>query len=503
MASGLQTSFSDLKGIWPIAKKRKWLIMIPWVIVTGIVFGGAFTITPLYETSTIISVDTRVQLSEELQRLLGTNRRSALGRPGELQSIYNEITSTKYIIELNKELHLDQEPWVLEAAQTMAANLPHMTTDQIVLHLLQQQIQGQVTLTQAAGDQIRLRTVSADPEQAVAIANTLSDIFISEKHKQQLASIRSSQNFSDVQLQKYELQLQEKIDERTQLEQDFLIVQLDEFIIAEPNRSEISAEIDQHNNEIDRLREDERNILSRVSQNSSLATHSLTLENSLRHNELTTDLREELSDITDLMTRYIWTDPQLLSSKLRQNQLIGLIESENRIMVNAQYSGEAAETRRLLAQLFNIRFNLDYLYSRVQYLDSGLEELTDKMNLIPVYQANLNRIKQEITTTTELRDRFKRQQASSSISQALLQDISSSKFRIVEPAKNPLMPFKPDKKQIVVMGFILGLIIGCAAAAIVELMDNSFKKVEEITEELDLPVIGVAPRMPFLKKIET
>lgn len=86
----------------------------------------------------------------------------------------------------------------------------------------------------------------------------------------------------------------------------------------------------------------------------------------------------------------------------------------------------------------------------------------------------------------------------SDIPQDLFQDF---RYRVIEPARVPLTPFKPDRLRIGLFGIMLGLVIGGAAVVMVELMDNSFKKVEEIPEELGLPVIGIAPKMPFLKKV--
>jgi capsular polysaccharide biosynthesis protein len=79
--------------------------------------------------------------------------------------------------------------------------------------------------------------------------------------------------------------------------------------------------------------------------------------------------------------------------------------------------------------------------------------------------------------------------------------MSSSKYRIVEPAKLPSGPYKPNRKKIALMGVLLGFVIGGAAALLVELLDNSFKKVEDVEDVLGLPVLGVTPKAPFLKKI--
>ena len=151
--------------------------------------------------------------------------------------------------------------------------------------------------------------------------------------------------------------------------------------------------------------------------------------------------------------------------------------------------------------MFDLRTNLDYLYSKVSYLTSANEELTDKMNIIPELQADLSRLDEEIVAARDIRDRFKRQQESSTISQELLQDVSSTKHKVVEPARLPLLPVHPDRQKILMMGIALGLMIGAGAAVVVELLDNSLKKVEEVEDYLGLPVLGITPKADFMKKV--
>ena len=50
------------------------------------------------------------------------------------------------------------------------------------------------------------------------------------------------------------------------------------------------------------------------------------------------------------------------------------------------------------------------------------------------------------------------------------------------------------------MGIMLGIALGVGAALLFELMDNSFKKVEDVEETLGLKVIGITPKVDFFKK---
>ncbi|MFZ5979467.1 MAG: GumC family protein [Candidatus Zixiibacteriota bacterium] len=491
----------DIKNLLPIIKKRQWLIILPWVLVSVLVFGGTFLMTPEYESSTIIAIDPEVKLSTELQNLLGINRgyRGMESQYDQLRSIYNEIISTRYISQLSERLQLGEDPVLTETARQLAAAQPHISVEQAKLDLLQSSLMEKVIVTFAAGDQVRITAQSADPARARDIANTLGEIFISEKLKQELSSIRSSQDFSDIQLQRYENLLAEKTRARTELEKEYLKIQLDESVTSDSNRTEISSEIDRTNNTIADYQDHEREILRQIQAVSNLSVSNLKLDDSQAKTDLEAGLKQQLRSIGDLMIKYTWSDPQILNFKVRQNSQLNALEAENRKLVSEQYANVGDSVQTLLVSLFNTRSELDYLYSKASYLEAALNELMDKMNMIPEYQARMSQLDNEILTTTELRDRFKRQQESSSISQALLQDMSSSKYKVVEEAKLPLAPFKPNRMRIILMGVVLGLVVGGSAAVVAELFDTSFKKVADVETELGLKVMGVIPKIDSLK----
>ncbi len=494
----------DIRELMGMAWRRKWLIVIPLILVAAVAFGSSYLITPAYEAATIIQIDAAVSLTRELEAIVGEQeglrRMGNSERREKLQAIFNEITSRAYTTILNERLRLERVPMIAEEARKIVSSRPNMPIADAQSRALQSLLKESVTVDWAAGDQIMIRVEATDPLMARDISNTLGEIYIGEMVKQELYQIRSSQDFSDIQLEKYEKELRDKIAERTNLEKEYMAIQLDESITSESNRSEITGEIDRSSREMENLRDDEKQILNRLAA-AGLTNSKIELKSSEKKDELEQDLKSQLRQVGDLMIRYTWSDPQVINFKLKLNGLISSIETENRRLVNDQFADQSQEVRDQLTQLFNVRSSLDYLYSKNPYLQSALDELTAKMNLIPEYEARLAQLEREVAAKTDIRDRFKRQQESSTISQALVQDMSSSKYRVVEPAKAALAPFKPDRKQILLMGIMLGLVVGGAVAVLVELLDNSFKKVEDVEEALDLPVFGVTPRMDFLKKM--
>ena len=182
-----------------------------------------------------------------------------------------------------------------------------MSLEDARLNVLQGQLKEQISVNWASGDQIRIAVQSTDPMQARDISNTLGDIFIDEKVKQELNQVRSSQDFSDIQLEKYELRLAEKVRARTNTEKELMTFELDESITSESNRSEIAAEIDRTKNEVSELQNQEREILKSLAAVPGISTSKLNLVDSDDKGSIQRELKQQLRSIGGLMIKYTWS----------------------------------------------------------------------------------------------------------------------------------------------------------------------------------------------------
>ena len=68
-------------------------------------------------------------------------------------------------------------------------------------------------------------------------------------------------------------------------------------------------------------------------------------------------------------------------------------------------------------------------------------------------------------------------------------------FRILDPAKLPQKPAKPDMQKLFIMVVGAGLAIGGGIIFLLEYFNNSFKRPEDIEADLDLPVLCSIPQI--------
>lgn len=493
----------SLKEVYAVLVRRRWLLIVPFILISILTYLASYLITPIYESSTIVSIAPQFRLSGDLQRLLGLqdNYRSRASDESELRSIYNDITSSDYVSQLVDKLHIDRSPGLASQVQKLASKHPEVDPSQLALNLLQDDLRENVEVRFAAQDRVAITVQSPVPKMAQDIANTLGELFIEERAKEELSGIRNSQDFSDVQVQKYENALDKLIGERADLQQRLQQVQLDAGVGSETNRFDLQSDLDRMNSDLADAKKAQADIIAKLDRVPGLNRASLSLQPTAELTEIRNDLKQQTDGILSMSLRYPWSDQQVLNLKLRQNSLLSSIQNINRRLVDSQFKQYDDGTRDLIAQYVNSLTSVDFLTAKATKVKAALDQLTSRMSEISSHQARIAALDQEIAQATQLRNYLKSQAEGSNIQQALFQDMSSTKYRIIEPAKLGLDPVKPDRKKIAVMGLLLGLVVGAAAVILLELFDSSFKKVEDVQQILGLPVLAVTPRIELIHRL--
>jgi succinoglycan biosynthesis transport protein ExoP len=67
---------------------------------------------------------------------------------------------------------------------------------------------------------------------------------------------------------------------------------------------------------------------------------------------------------------------------------------------------------------------------------------------------------------------------------------------VVDEARIPARPFKPNLRLNGLLALVLGLLGGVGLAFLLEHLDDTFKQPDEVEKRLNLPVLGVIPLIP-------
>lgn len=79
-------------------------------------------------------------------------------------------------------------------------------------------------------------------------------------------------------------------------------------------------------------------------------------------------------------------------------------------------------------------------------------------------------------------------------------EFNKSNVHIIDRATVPKVPFKPNKKLIIILAGIFGMFFGVVLAFIREALDNTFKTPDSVEEKLKLAALGITPVVKVNKK---
>lgn len=147
------------------------------------------------------------------------------------------------------------------------------------------------------------------------------------------------------------------------------------------------------------------------------------------------------------------------------------------------------ELRRRIASLKEKR--LQQIKEAARNMEA--EDYSDYISIadsIPKQEQELARLTRDRQVNEELYAMLLERLETARISKQLESSESKTKFKIVEPARLPLKPTKPNKLKVDFLGLVLGGMVGFGSIYLVEYTDHSFKRAEDLKGAFHLPVLG-------------
>jgi len=140
--------------------------------------------------------------------------------------------------------------------------------------------------------------------------------------------------------------------------------------------------------------------------------------------------------------------------------------------------------------------NQAFINEQLTNLQNKITETQDEITNLQNQLADMNSARQIADTQQEIVALESKLTTLQSNYAALLsssgQDAENS-LTVIEQASLPSVPVGPNKGMIILLSTTIGFLLASGAAYLLEYLDNTFKSSKEITEALQVPIIGMIP----------
>ncbi len=293
---------------------------------------------------------------------------------------------------------------------------------------------------------IEVKVTNGDPELSSKIANTLSDEYLklmTEKNQEQMSR---SVDFLETQGKITDLDLQKAVDA------------LKQFQSQPRGVAVLEAEFTKKSTDS-------------VNFDSQLKTAQVEIQ---QLNYGVSSLEQELANVPKTVPVQKYNDANGTVSSFQETNPLYVSMAQQLAEKKASLAEKQGESQGLQVLVNSMTMDLDTLQA----------ELANKRAQQDQLQRDVDRLKQ---TSDTLAKKGTETQIAKSI------DLGDTSVVVISQANIPTVPVKPNKQLNIAIALLLGLMLFTLLAFILEYLDNTLKTPDDITRELDLPVLGLIP----------
>jgi polysaccharide chain length determinant protein (PEP-CTERM system associated) len=475
------------EDILQILRKRIWLILVPFAIVSAATAVVARKLPDRYRSETLVLVVPQ-RVPEAYVKSTVTTRIE-----DRLHSISQQILSRTRLERIIQDFNLYEEE---RKTGIMEDIVERMRTRDINVQIVK-------------GDAFRVSYMGDNPVRVMKVTERLASLFIEENLRDREVLAEGTNQFLEAQLEDARRRLKEhenKLEEYRKRFSGQLPTQLDTNMQALQNTQvQIQNVIESLNRDRDRRFVVERQIADVQAEIQLVAAQPAPVapENA----SLTTaqQLAQARATRQSLELRFKPGHPDLGMWDRRIRDLEKKAEAE---ALAAPLSGpnagrpastaEVARQRRLNdlnAELENLDRQIAAKLDEEKRLRAVAAGYQQRVDITPTRETEMTELTRDYTTLQTMYTNLLAKKEDSKIAANLERRQIGEQFKLLDPARMPERPFSPDRHQINMMGIAAGLGIGLALIALLEYRDASFKTDDEVSSLLALPVLAVVPAM--------
>jgi polysaccharide chain length determinant protein (PEP-CTERM system associated) len=475
------------EDILRIAWRRKWLMLVPLVVISLGTFAVVRRLPNKYRAeTTILVVPQRVPDTYVHATVTSTI-------DDRLRSISEEILSRARLERIIQDYNLYP---AMRRKTSLEDVVERMRRD--------------ITVEPAKGGTTFVITYTSDDAMVARwVTETLASMFIEGNVRDRVALADGTSQFLESQLEDARQRLiahEKKLEAYREKYAGELPSQLDTNMhVAQNAEARVQALAESINRDRDRKLLQER-LLADLDVSDTPAAAPAGAPAAVRSDPATDALEAARATLAELQLRYKPDYPDVIRAKREVARLEAKADLEKS---RPQPSPAEARPVRLTAAEAAQRNKVRELQLEIQNLDHQIAEKqaeqTRLNEVIATYQRRIAAVPTHESELTELMRDYETLQKSYTSLLARKEDSKTAadlerrqigeQFKILDPAREPERPISPKRAQLYAMGTLFGLAIGVGLAGFLEYRDTSLKTEDDVVQTLMLPVLALIPTM--------
>ncbi len=517
------TTFDDYKDF---LKRRKWYIVLPWLLIFGTVAAIAYVLPPVYRSSATILIESQ-QVPPDLIRTTVTSYAEE-----RINAITQQILSRQVLLDLVKkyDLYPDKQGKV-PVEQILEDMRSDIHVEMVSAEVPDRRGGRPVTVNVA----FTVSFEGKDPKKVMQVTNRLASFFLEYNLKmreglakrttqvleQQVEQYRDVVNELESRIAKFKAEHMKEMPElaglnyeterqiRRQIESiDNQIATIKDRIIylkgqlaTIPPESPVAASSGQLLDPVQRLKALKNEEISLAANLSPKHPDVVRIRREIKRLEEeigTSGKRAELegllrlkeSELQDLRSKVTEKHPDIRRlkkeiAKLKREIKAAPVEHSSKATLPTNPAFINIQTQIKAAEI-----DLRGLTKKRQELEARWQEYIKRLEKMPEVEKQFRELTRDYETAQKKYAETMAKYLEAKQAQNLERAQASEKFTIIDPPQLPERPIKPNRMAIILIGFVLGMGAGIGLAAVLEVSDQTVRTPRDVLRVTGKPVIA-------------
>lgn len=442
-----------------ILLRRKWFFILPCAIIVAISLIIGMFLPRIYRAETVLMIENQQVINPLIQGLAVS---TSMGQ--RLRTLREELLSWTSLSRLVHELGMDRN-----------------AQNPVAFESLVRRIQQTINVRMRGDSLVSISYEDENPELAQRVVNTITQIYMDRSLEDQSADAQTAIRFLNSEMGVYQKKLEDS--ERSLREfKELYVMQMP--VATELNQQVVDLEV----------------LLARLLvENTEL--HPRVIDTRRQIGELKRKRNEEIKRVIASALSQ-GRDPQLYAD-LAKSLDAPIEESETNAPSNPTIRAAREAYETWVKRLDTTVATASQGMPQVQVVtapqrggsNAGLVDVVGgaaatSISLAPRQEQELARLGRDYDTSASTYQHLQQRYEQARITQRLGDSDQGTKFKVLEPARLPLKPVKPNLAKLGLFGWFLGIFVGAAAVFMAEYLDQSFQSTEELQAALAVPMLG-------------
>jgi len=500
----------DFQPYFEVAWRRKWWIVIPFILILTLGAGYLYVSPKMYRATTLILVEAQRVPENYVQSTITESLQSRLST---ISQQVNSRTNLERIIrqfKLYQKAESNGPDWVKKirkrVARLLKQDVPEKRSsgDDISIALVER-IRGRIDISIHGGgkqDQRQSFQIAFswnDPQTAADVANAIASQFIEENLKVREEMAMGTTEFLDSEVERIRSQLLEQEKALKAFKEAHMGSLPDQL---QSNLSMVNQLTEELNNLENRIATEKQQAIMLQNQIKSLQSLSQSID---RAGSQPSGLEQGMTQreamrarLNELLNRYTEKHPDVVALKKR----LARMDSPQGSAQNDTGSGLVQtpqvglqQITELQGQLGQVRAQIRDYEQRIDAVKQKLQTYNQRVEETAQVEMELRDMERSYTTIQQRYQDLLNRKLNAQMAEELEKRQKGEQFRVIDPAIPPNSPFQPDVRKIAMMTVFLGLGLGGGLAFARESLDPAFYSVEEVESILGAKVVVSLPQV--------